>query len=490
MKKIFLLLIFFGHFLSSFGQFSGGGGSITASQPLTYGRVNAINDLANVTYTNANNGVKIPFSNIIYNSGISFSGTDVMIPSVTGRYHVTGLMQASSNEFAGNGYFVIMQNGVFVARQFFDMMEAAGVNHCPISIDVDLVAGQGVELRYQPSITSDAVVWQVGSFFQLSQKPTGVAVVVDAVAEGSSNTTITTAQTTSSSTFVDVAGGSIPLTSAGTWSITYNISTQTSGQEIHYFRVVNSAGVEVPNSIAYNQGFTASARFSTSMTIPDVITTGAETYRLQWRVNQGTGTIRNLTGAGVENTNSTITWRKTAGQLPASTFVGANGTVAGTVGFVPAPAATDNVKFLKGDGTWGAVTASLTSGQNLGIVNMSVTSSASFVDIPGSSFTLPTAGTYMVTYDIQGTNTGLANLWGDIRMTNSANVVVAGSYSSLIDKSSQSEIQSVSKTFLVTPTASTTYKLQYATQGGSFTIYNNALLNGGGNSNITWIKVN
>lgn len=33
-------------------------------------------------------------------------------------------------------------------------------------------------------------------------------------------------------------------------------------------------------------------------------------------------------------------------------FTGSNGTVAGTSGFVPAPAETDNTKFLKGDGTW------------------------------------------------------------------------------------------------------------------------------------------
>ena len=35
-------------------------------------------------------------------------------------------------------------------------------------------------------------------------------------------------------------------------------------------------------------------------------------------------------------------------------FTGANGIVGGTSGKVPAPAATDNVNFLKGDGTWSA----------------------------------------------------------------------------------------------------------------------------------------
>ena len=33
-------------------------------------------------------------------------------------------------------------------------------------------------------------------------------------------------------------------------------------------------------------------------------------------------------------------------------MTGADGTNAGTLGVVPAPAATDNTKFLRGDGTW------------------------------------------------------------------------------------------------------------------------------------------
>lgn len=45
-----------------------------------------------------------------------------------------------------------------------------------------------------------------------------------------------------------------------------------------------------------------------------------------------------------QNSNSTV-------YIPE--MVGANGTAAGTRGIVPQPAATDNNKFLKGDGTWG-----------------------------------------------------------------------------------------------------------------------------------------
>lgn len=38
-----------------------------------------------------------------------------------------------------------------------------------------------------------------------------------------------------------------------------------------------------------------------------------------------------------------------------SPFTGATGSATGTSGLVPAPAATDNGKYLKGDGTWGVV---------------------------------------------------------------------------------------------------------------------------------------
>ena len=38
-----------------------------------------------------------------------------------------------------------------------------------------------------------------------------------------------------------------------------------------------------------------------------------------------------------------------------SNFTGADGTSAGTAGLVPAPAATDNTKYLRGDGTWQTV---------------------------------------------------------------------------------------------------------------------------------------
>lgn len=57
-------------------------------------------------------------------------------------------------------------------------------------------------------------------------------------------------------------------------------------------------------------------------------------------------------------TNITITSDGTisAAGTTYSDFTGADGTNAGAAGLVPAPAATDNTKYLKGDGTWATIT--------------------------------------------------------------------------------------------------------------------------------------
>jgi hypothetical protein len=52
-----------------------------------------------------------------------------------------------------------------------------------------------------------------------------------------------------------------------------------------------------------------------------------------------------------------------------SAFGGATGSVAGSAGLVPAPAATDNDKYLKGDGTW----ATLSALENTATGNNSIT---------------------------------------------------------------------------------------------------------------------
>jgi hypothetical protein len=56
-----------------------------------------------------------------------------------------------------------------------------------------------------------------------------------------------------------------------------------------------------------------------------------------------------------------------------SAFTGADGTSAGASGLVPAPTATDNTKFLKGDGAWTAADATLSSTSTNPVQNKVIT---------------------------------------------------------------------------------------------------------------------
>lgn len=67
--------------------------------------------------------------------------------------------------------------------------------------------------------------------------------------------------------------------------------------------------------------------------------------------------LQNITaiGSNLSLTNGTLS----ATDTTYNNFTGADGTNAGAAGLVPAPAATDNTKFLKGDGTWAEAGASV-----------------------------------------------------------------------------------------------------------------------------------
>ena len=65
-----------------------------------------------------------------------------------------------------------------------------------------------------------------------------------------------------------------------------------------------------------------------------------------------------------------------------SDFVGADGTNAGTAGLVPAPLATDNTKYLKGDGTWDSVDALPDQTSQSGKFLTTNGSSASWANVP------------------------------------------------------------------------------------------------------------
>jgi len=73
-------------------------------------------------------------------------------------------------------------------------------------------------------------------------------------------------------------------------------------------------------------------------------------------VNNATLTIKqNNTSKGTFTANASSNVEINLTDTTYSAFTGADGTDAGTSGLVPAPTATDNNKFLKGDGTWQTV---------------------------------------------------------------------------------------------------------------------------------------
>jgi hypothetical protein len=72
-------------------------------------------------------------------------------------------------------------------------------------------------------------------------------------------------------------------------------------------------------------------------------------------------------------------------------FTGANGSTAGSAGLVPAPAASDNVKFLKGDGTWASgvqLTSNLVTSVSSSSTDTQYPSAKLFYDTVGNIETL------------------------------------------------------------------------------------------------------
>jgi hypothetical protein len=159
-------------------------------------------------------------------------------------------MLAGSGLFNDDGIFHVVQNGTSLGSIFVDMMQVNGVNQVSSFLDVNLVAGAAVELRYQP-LSADSVAWGRGSYFDVSQLPTAVAPTVNTVAEyGESNLP---ADYTLTTVYANVTSLTVTLPSAGTYRIRYDASVQMSDNgttsRTAYARLYDATvGVEVPNS--------------------------------------------------------------------------------------------------------------------------------------------------------------------------------------------------------------------------------------------------
>jgi hypothetical protein len=140
----------------------------------------------------------------------------------------------------------------------------------------------------------------------------------------------------------------------------------------------------------------------------------AQVKDLPFTANAGTVT-------GVTGTAPIVSSGGATPAISINDFTGANGTTAGTKGSVPAPAAADNVKYLKGDGTWATIPSgfagfdisdgkspfSVASGNTVSFASSTLSISTSTaltvdIDLPVTGIT---AGAYTsadITVDAQG----------------------------------------------------------------------------------------
>ena len=136
-----------------------------------------------------------------------------------------------------------------------------------------------------------------------------------------------------------------------------------------------------------------------------------------------TGTVTGVTGTAPIVSSGGVT-----PAISINNFGGANGTTAGSKGAVPAPAAADNVKYLKGDGTWATIPSgfagfdisdgtnsfSVASGDTVNFTSKTLsvdTSTKNTVQIGLKTIAGLTAGKYTsadVTVDSQGLVTAIA----------------------------------------------------------------------------------
>jgi hypothetical protein len=309
MKKI-LILCFTLFSLGLNAQFIVQSPTVTS---LTSGRVIALLDLASVTHINTDPGTKIPFTGTIYTNGMTTNAGSIT-PSQTAKYRADWLCVSPSTEFLADGIFHVVQNGVSVGQVSYNMNEASAVNQCAGFIDVDLIAGQEVSLHYRTRhTTTDGIGWDRGSYFQLTQLPTAVAPVIDAVAEYGENNGITDNQTVTT-TLADVAGSSFTLPSAGVWEVKYVVETNVTSTNMTV-GLYTLSNILLANSQSLSGGQSTVRGIASQISF--ITTTGSEVYKLRASVNTGTATIINGNIAGLQS-NSKITYQKIAGGLPST----------------------------------------------------------------------------------------------------------------------------------------------------------------------------
>lgn len=150
-------------------------------------------------------------------------------------------------------------------------------------------------------------------------------------------------------------------------------------------------------------------------------------------VNDGILTItQNGTSKGTFSANQSINGTIALTDTTYNAFTGADGTNAGSSGLVPAPSATDNDKYLKGDGTWASVSGGSSTDVQINgtsITNQGVANIVTNTAYNASSNKIAT----MSDLPAGGANTDLSNLSATgeahfLKSINSTNVTNALGY--------------------------------------------------------------
>lgn len=189
-----------------------------------------------------------------------------------------------------------------------------------------------------------------------------------------------------------------------------NIQPDANGNVTLSIPTVNNATLTIQRNGTTVQTFTANASsdVTANITVPtntNQLTNGAgfitssalSGYATQtWVGQQGYLTSTALSGYATEQwvgqqgyitgiTSSMVTTALGYTPYNGSVMTGADGTNAGTSGLVPAPAATDNTKYLRGDGTWQTVSGGDPLPSQTGNSGKFLTTngtSASWADVP------------------------------------------------------------------------------------------------------------
>ena len=137
----------------------------------------------------------------------------------------------------------------------------------------------------------------------------------------------------------------------------------------------------------------------------------------------GTWVVPTNSGGTVTAVSGTAPIVSSGGTTPAisiSAFGGADGTVAGSKGAVPAPGATDNVKFLRGDGTFATPSGSYTSWTLAGSTGSTAISDGDTATFVG--------GTKLTSAEVSGTLTISHDAQAQTNTTSTATLSSAGTF--------------------------------------------------------------